>query len=402
MKILIFAEAITLAHFLRSLTIAKNLIKAGHEVMYVSTNAQAVPQKELVGINFLFIDSPVTPAVFGSTLEVGKHPYTEEILDRYLEQDRELIKQFKPDILMGDMRLSLHVTSEVTGIPFINITNSYWDNSAIIPARFPMFKDSLLGDNLFSRTFYLILNPLVLYNMARPFNSFAKKNKVNLYGNYKDVITKGTSILYCDYHGLVKLKNNSPEKNIIGPLIYETAMDLPVELKDKSQRKKVFVGLGSSGPAILLDKIIEVLIELDVDAIICSPDKKLRSLESERIKFYDFLPYTKIAEHVDLFICNGGSSVVYAAILGGAPSLMLPLNFDQVLFSALIEELNCGLVLRTDEFSKERFKKSITSILGNELQYQSVSKVQKELKNVDPVKNIINVVATFDKKERSA
>lgn len=402
MKILIFSESITLAHFLRPLIIAKKLKALGHDVLFVATNEEKMPVRELAGVNHLFIPSAITPEIFNKAIEYGKHPFTEEILSNYHLEELKLIKSFKPDLLMGDMRVSLHVTSQVTGITFINISNSYWDNEAIVPARFPMLKDSLLRDSMVTRMFYSLLKPMVLKKLAKPFNTYARKLNVSPYGNYNEVLTKGTYVLYCDFAGLLKFKRSSIDKKIIGPLIYETHSDLPAELKMKTAKKRIFVGLGSSGPNVLLREMINVLSKLDAEIIICSPDKSLRENSADNLLFYDFLPYSKIAQTCDLVICNGGSSSVYASLLNGVPVLMIPINFDQVIFSSLIEEKKAGIVLRYDEFSKARLETALKELMMNVVFKQAAKKLQIELSSVAPMDNIIAEINKISSVESAA
>jgi UDP:flavonoid glycosyltransferase YjiC (YdhE family) len=241
-----------------------------------------------------------------------------------------------------------------------------------------------------------------MYKLAVPFNDFAKKHQVELYGNYKDVLTKGTYTLYCDYKGLLEIKNLTSSKKIIGPFIYENVKELPDELKTRTNKKRIFIGLGSSGPGILLDDMLEMLNSIDAEVIVCANPKSLKVKTGSHIKFYDFLPYSQISKHVDLVICNGGSSSVYASLMNGVPALMLPINFDQVIFSSLIEQMNAGSVLRFDEFEKLKFKYTVNSMLFDEIKSQVAKKIQKEFEAIDPAQNILNEINSIYKKEKSA
>lgn len=393
MRILFFAEVTSLAHFMRPLVIAKALKEEGHDILFLTTNKEFVPLDQLKDIPHDFLKSPVTPAVFREAIETAGHPYTKEILDDYLSQDLSFIESFKPDLIVGDMRLSLYVASAKTKIPFINISNSYWDSSAIIPTRLPVKRNSSLKDTKINRFFGKLLKPLIMNHFAKPFNAFAKGHGVPAYGNYTDVLTKGTYTLYCDDGDLLRFTSDLAGKKIMGPLLYDMDMPLPEELSKPREKKRIFLSLGSSGPHSVLKDLVEVLKDLDVEVVLCSTVDLDRSGLGEKFKIYKFLPYQKASAISDLVVCNGGSSIVYSSLVSGVPALMIPLNFDQVVFSSIAEENGLGLVLRFDEFTKTNFKKAVEKALQDQRMKENALAFKERIKNVDPLKNIVQYIS---------
>ena len=51
---------------------------------------------------------------------------TSSSLDRYVEEDLRLIDSFRPDVVVGDFRVSLAISARKARIPYVNVTNAYW------------------------------------------------------------------------------------------------------------------------------------------------------------------------------------------------------------------------------------------------------------------------------------
>ena len=47
-------------------------------------------------------------------------------LRAYVDDDLALLEAVRPDVVIGDFRLSLSVSARVAGIPYVNVTNAYW------------------------------------------------------------------------------------------------------------------------------------------------------------------------------------------------------------------------------------------------------------------------------------
>lgn len=397
MRIMIFSEVVTLAHFLRPLALAKKLKENGHEIFFVTSNSQYALADQLDGLEHVFLESPVTPEVFKNAIESGGHPYTEEILSNYLKEEVKLISSFLPDLLIGDMRLSLHVTAHVLKLPFVNISNSFWDRSAQVSSHFqpfflPFMPTFKLRNNQVTRVVFFLLKQIIFNRLAQSFNRFAKKNGATAYGNYNDVLTKGTYTLYCDCEGLVKLSHKDPKKRVIGALLYETESPLPQELKIRSLKKRIFLSMGSSGPQELLGEMLEVLKNFNVEVLVSSTREIKKKDLGPNIRIYKFLPYSKVTNYVDLVICNGGTPGVYSALSNGVPVLMIPLNFDQLIFSHLMTQFSVGSIIRSDEFSKNRFSKEIKKILSSDGLNQAAKEFKNKLNSTDPMENFISQI----------
>ncbi len=121
-KILFMAEAVTLAHVGRMLTLAEALDPARYQVLLAADPRYAKvignPAVEMTTIQ------TVSSQHFFAALDGGKPIYNKQILIDYADEDLRLIDSFKPDAVVGDFRLSLAASARRAKVPYINVTNA--------------------------------------------------------------------------------------------------------------------------------------------------------------------------------------------------------------------------------------------------------------------------------------
>ena len=122
--ILLVAEAVTLAHFGRIATLAKALASSAYEIA-VASDPRYIGLEPSLERAFHPIRS-IPSAEFARALAQGKPLYSVETLTRYVEDDLTLLDKLKPDLVIGDFRLSLAVSAPLREIPYAAVVNAYW------------------------------------------------------------------------------------------------------------------------------------------------------------------------------------------------------------------------------------------------------------------------------------
>jgi UDP:flavonoid glycosyltransferase YjiC (YdhE family) len=74
----------------------------------------------------------IAPERFSRALARGSPIYDAASLDRYVEEDLRVIKRFRPDVIVGDFRISLGISARLAKVPYVNVTNAYWSPYAKI------------------------------------------------------------------------------------------------------------------------------------------------------------------------------------------------------------------------------------------------------------------------------
>jgi UDP:flavonoid glycosyltransferase YjiC (YdhE family) len=166
--VLLVAEAVTLAHFARIVTLAKALDPDRYEVV-VASDPRYFNLETPLGCAFHPIRS-IPSAEFAQALAKGQPLYSVETLTRYVEDDLELLDRVQPDLVIGDFRLSLAVSAPLRHIPYAAVVNAYWSPYADIKYPVPdLPMTRILGVALGQKLFDLV-RPVAFAMHARPLN----------------------------------------------------------------------------------------------------------------------------------------------------------------------------------------------------------------------------------------
>jgi UDP:flavonoid glycosyltransferase YjiC (YdhE family) len=134
-RVLFVAEAVTLAHVARCVTLARTLDPRAYEVRL----ARDPRYDRLIGdVPFPRVDIRTIPARrFFAALSRGTPIYGLADLTGYVAEDLALIEDFRPDLVVGDFRLSLAVSARLAGVGYVAIANGYWSPYARGPVPVP-------------------------------------------------------------------------------------------------------------------------------------------------------------------------------------------------------------------------------------------------------------------------
>src|SRR6266545_4201545 len=112
-KALFIAEGVTLAHVGRSIRLASILQRDGVDVELACDRRYA---RFLTGLDFPVRSIRSIPSdTFLDVLARGRPVFSTETLRAYVSDDLSLLGSVKPDVVLGDFRLSLSVSARVAG-----------------------------------------------------------------------------------------------------------------------------------------------------------------------------------------------------------------------------------------------------------------------------------------------
>ena len=395
-KILFFAEGVTFSHVLRPLQIAESLSEEAYEIHFAITEIPDVLRERLLKFKVHKIDGGISSKEFLDSISKGTQPYKLSVLNNYFEEDCKIIKKINPVLVIGDMRLSLYVSSKKCNVPYINISNSTWDSSADLPALVPEITlVKKVGPRIIQMA-YRLIKPIMMYWLAIPFNRLAMQHGVKKYGSYYDVLTSGDHTIYCDLESLVKIKNMKKSKSTIGAFLYsmESKETEKFELP-KKKKKRVLLCLGSSGSSHLLEKIIESLSKLNIEIVIATLEKKINMQANKDMFIFDYLPMKAAMKEVDLLIFNGGSGSGYLGLINSTPLLCIPSNIDQHQFSYAMKKKGVAKVMRSDQLDLKKLKNIVLKMIDDDKIKVNTEKVAEEIRLQNPKEEIKNLVLNF-------
>ena len=377
LRIALFAEAVTLAHVARPIALARAIAPAGHQLMlacdprYATFAADGPWQREDI--------RSIPSAQFNEALARGTPVYDFDTLNAYVDEDLRLIEAFKPDLVVGDFRLSLSVSARLAGVPYMAITNAYWTPQYEGGYKLPVIPLSRALPLPLAAALFHTFQPLAFIPHCRPMNRLRKHHKLpSLGNNLRRVYTDADHLLIPDLEPLYPLPSPSDTHSYIGPLMWSPAMQTPDWWDEpvSDELGSVYVTLGSSGNTSLLPLILEALKDLPVRVLVSTAGSPAPSNAPANARLASYLPGDAATLRSRLIICNGGSLSTQQALAAGIPTLAIASNMDQFLNMAPIEAAGAGITLRTDRLSVASVRQAAKTLLRSEAATAAAKKLK--------------------------
>lgn len=366
-KVLFIAEAVTLAHVARPLVLSGSLDSSRYRMTFACD-----PRCQWLLRDFAGAYSPlrsIDARIFLDALASGKPVYDVATLEAYVKDDLDLLARVKPDLVVGDFRLSLSVSARLARVPYVTITNAYW-SPYFRPVAYPVPSlpmTRVLPVGLAGMLFRLA-RPLAFAYHCRPLNAVRRRHGLaSLGSDLRHVYTDADQTLYADvaeFFPGIELPTNH---RFIGPVLWAPPVPLPSWWDDlPSDRPIVYVTLGSSGQENLLPKVLNALGDLEVTVIAASAGGHLPASVPANARVAQYLPGDEASRRARLVICNGGSPTSQQALAAGVPLIGIAGNLDQFLNMEFIAQTGAGLILRADRFNGDRLRQALGTLLATD------------------------------------
>ncbi|MGE3390910.1 MAG: nucleotide disphospho-sugar-binding domain-containing protein [Gammaproteobacteria bacterium] len=339
-----FAETVTLAHVARPVTLASGLDPSKFDVTLAWH-----PRYETLFPVLPFATRKIRsiePAQFLATLDAGRPSYDVETLVRYVEEDLQILDELRPDVVVGDFRLSLSVSARLRKIPYVNITNAYWSPYADVEIPVPDVAPLSGLPTWIAKTLFRVVRPFVFARNAEPMRAAHR-----FFGvpppprDVRAAYTLADFVAYVDLPALVPMPRIPSNHHCIGPLLWSPSGRYPDWWDDMLAMRapKVYVTLGSSGAQSILPKVLAALADVSCIALVATAGRDVGLAPSDRVLIADYLPGAEAAAASDLVICNGGSPTSYQALSMECPVFGICTNLDQQLNMRVLEAFGAGI-----------------------------------------------------------
>ncbi len=398
--ILLVAEAVTLAHFGRIATLAKALDSSAYEIA-VASDPRYIDLEPSLERAFHPIRS-IPSAEFAHALARGKPLYSVETLTQYVEADLALLDNLKPDLVIGDFRLSLAVSAPLREIPYAAVVNAYWSpfaNTHYPVPDLPMTR--ILGVRLAQKLFNAV-RPMAFAQHAQPLNQVRRSYGLSPLGpDLRNAYTWGDYTLYADIPEVVPTCDLPAHHRYLGPVLWSTHTPLPEWWNQLPDDKPViFLTLGSSGQASLLPMALNALSRLPATVIVATAGKIAIADTPANAYITDYLPMDIATRRSRLVISNGGSLTTYQALANGVPVVGLCSNMDQLLNMAAVERAGAGVALRSAEISSDDLFSAANVMLGDSPYAQAAKRLNRLLRQYDAGQRLREIVTEILAKKR--
>jgi UDP:flavonoid glycosyltransferase YjiC (YdhE family) len=363
-RILFVTENITLAQVVRLVTLARALPSDRYEVHFACSDFdELVFQGTEFRRHTLFT---IDKEEGFKALARGERLYDVKTLERYVADELRVFDAAKPDLVVGDFRLSLAVSAPLAEVHCASLINAYWSpyarrESWPVPDH-PIVR--LVGLERAEKYFPQAL-PKVFGHFAAPLNAVRKRHGLSEFESLSQQLCFGDSVLYPDLPELTPLEGAPETHHFLGQVDWSPRVPLPAALHDAGAGAPplVYCTLGSSGDVAVLPLVLEALAGLPIRCVLATAGRAAPQRLPDNVLSFDYLPGSEVAARAALVITNGGSSTGYQALAAGVPVLGIPSNLDQYLAMQAIARVGAGLTVRSGGLTRDQVRKAVIRLL---------------------------------------
>ena len=399
-KLLFLAEAASLAHVGRPLTLANWAFENGYEVHFACSVEGLIKSGTQ---EFPFATYPlhsIKGALFYERVNKGQFFYRFEEMVSYVEEEKKLIRKIDPDLIITDFRLSAPISAWLCNKPLLNLSNSHWSPNAACP--FPAPKAGIfnwLPKSMREKLFSLI-RPIAFKAFGKELNRVRRYYGLPEKNDFRELYTDGTFTAYMDMPDFTSIEKLPKNHFFMGPIIWNpTHNSQKITLKDN---QNIYISMGSTGNNKLIDPIIKSILKTEYFIILSGvnfeegldllqkyPGLKNRSIIKSLIDPASILPNCRLT------ICHGGSGTVYQSLAHGTPVLCFPSNPDQSLVSYAVSNKKLGKFIEETNPSQQTIDNSITECLNDQNIAKNAKKYAQAIKNQNSFQQWANFLSNL-------
>jgi UDP:flavonoid glycosyltransferase YjiC (YdhE family) len=378
-RVLFVAEAATLAHVARPTVLARSLDPARFDVC-VATGPDFRSLVTDAGLPVLPLLCIGTRAYLAA-VAAGRPVYPLDTLQAYVRDDLRLITEFRPDVVVGDFRLSLAVSARLARVPLIAISNAYW--SPLAPPVFdvPVHAATRLLGHRIAHAGFQLLRPLIMAQHSLPMHRLRRMHGMASLGfDLRRVFTEADLTLYADIPELVPPAGTADRSRYryIGAVVWSPDAALPASLATApTAQPLVYISLGSSGDPSSLDTIVACAVQLGCRVAVVGPSGRWNDRFGDAVVSAPMLPGSTLSAAATMVVCNGGSPGTHQALEQGTPVLGIPSNLDQLLNMHHVVHSGAGLAIRADQVSASRVMDAMRRLLAEAAFTQQAQRLQQ-------------------------
>lgn len=396
-RILFVGEDLTLAHVTRPMVLAESLDSAEYEISFATGERYRQFFKHVEFETHIL--STLSSEIFLDRLAKGKPIFTRDEIQTSVKDDLNLFKYLKPDLVVGDFRLSLGISTQLAQIPYICLANAFWSPFSTLEFPLPELPIvDFLGIQT-SKILSKVFLPLVLKFHVFPVNSVRKEYKLLPFKNIKEAYTFGDWTLYLDPPSLAPTVNLPANHLYIGPLLWSPDDPLPEWWAALPEdRPVIYVTLGSSGDIRSIKELILTLGNMPVSAVVSSAGRFTAEDLPDNIYVEPFLPGLKAAQRASVVVCSGGTATTYQALSCGTPVLGIPCNSDQYLSMEAIVRQGSGILIRAGQVNQKNFRSGIETLLKNRHYSLKAIQIKEEMEKYNSQKLFVAFIDSLVRK----
>lgn len=358
-RVLVIGDSMSLAHVTRAMLVARRLEDEGAEVIFATGEAhQSLAVKEGFSPRKVYC---VPPEHAHALIRRGSHIFDRMTLERYVQSDLALFEEVQPDLVIGDMRMSLNLSAQLAKIEYWSVLNGYLTKYYSASRRPPKTLPGMryLGERL-GTAVLPIVEALVTRYYAMNFKRYRKALGLAPIDDIYDVIASPHKNLIADLPDLIPCANLPSHFEYIGPLIWEPNVDDPRWMNDvRDDLPTVYVSMGSTGDLRDMHRVLISLRDAGFQVLATMG----RHGEAPRgVYGASFARGSALLRKSQALVCHGGSGTIYQSIAEGVPVIGIATFHDQELNLERAEALCWGVALDPLSWRREHLLSAVERV----------------------------------------
>jgi UDP:flavonoid glycosyltransferase YjiC (YdhE family) len=368
-KVALFCDGGFLAHATRTLEVGQALKRLyGYEVVFCSTGSYTRLMREAgFAVRPVYTEDREVTLALARRAGLVNFGWWRDVAEKSVDSDMAAIRELNPDVVVGDMRLSLSTSAEALGVPCVGLTNAAWTSRFAEPIHVPEghMSERILGNRLAEKLFPHLKKMIVWY-WARGFDRLRKRLGLKpLQTMYQ--LVEGDITLLADLPEYFPIAETSTSDfRHIGPIRFRAALPRPIWLpKIDKNRPTLYFTMGSTGDTHFFNEAVRVFGGSAYQVLITTA-----GLPVEQMRRHDNVFIEELADGDSLMsvshvaITHGGNGTVYQALAHGVPVLGIPTLFDQEINLQRVEALGAGLRLARRDYCADRLRDCIERMIS--------------------------------------
>ncbi len=324
-RILFSPESFNMGETTRCIEIARVARERGHTVLFHVYSPKYIGLLESAGLPVHLREPIMSDAEVEQIMALDqgrgvRHPFTTDMVRRRVAAELAAVRDFNADAVVIGSNLTMLLSARIAGVP-IFYARPYAYSSTY-------FSKKPVGGELAAPRWLRAVARVCSYKPAS-FARVAREYGLRLPHRTVDMLSADVNLI-CSL--FTQLRGDSlVEPDVgVGPIYYRAPGELPQIVREPRERPLVYVGMGSSGSADILARVLRQLSAAPVDVLVGGGVQLLDTrLLGNNIHFAGTVPAHLLAGHIDASITHGGEGTVQTACLAGVPFAGIAMQAEQ-------------------------------------------------------------------------
>ena len=391
-KVALFADGGFLAHTTRALEVGRALRRAyDHDVHFCLSGpyARLVSEAGFPVHSVFNVDREVTLRL-AERAGLVSLSWWREVAEQSVASDLAVLNELRPDLVVGDLRMSLSTSARHLRVPYVAITNAAWTSRYAERIHVPdgHVSTKVLGQRVADALFPGVKRFLTWY-WARGYDRVRARLDLAPLASLHELV-EGDITLLADLPEYFPIAATSTSDfRYIGPIRFREALPRPKWLSQLDpSRPTLYFTMGSTGDAKFFGEAVRVFGNTEYQVLITTAE-----LPSEQFAQHQNVFVEKLADGDSLMaashvtITHGGNGTIYQALGQGVPVIGIPTMFDQEINLTRVEQLGAGMRLRLRDCKGETLRQAVESILHNPAYRHAAQKLQRRIATMNGPQN---------------